>query len=286
MTGFPSAAVRDHIEAKLAAATLERFPSPHLVVEGFFPDDVYDRMLECNPFRRNDGRHWLAPDKMKRVRQPTPYDRRRQVDLEKPEFDAPDDEKRFWSALAGALLGDDWLAWQVYETYPPFFDLRFGEAVLDREFFGRLRHTMFVQRHDADFSLGPHTDAPHRVFTCIFALASGTGFERYGTQFLRPHDPDARCWGDLHHDPADFDVATVVPYAPNTGVIFFKTRQSFHAVPLIDQEIPGQRYGMQLAYYEPPGGLLQDLSRPDLMENRTSRALIDRRLLGHTITIR
>ena len=58
---------------------------------------------------------------------------------------------------------------------------------------------------------------------------------------------------------------------PNSLLLFFKTRQSFHAVEAIDQTVPSQRYGMQFQFYEPAPGLFEDLSEPELLVTRHSR---------------
>jgi hypothetical protein len=123
------------------------------------------------------------------------------------------------------------------------------------------------------------------VFTCIFAFADQPGYGELGTQFVRPRDRRARCWGDLHHDHADFEVATVAKYVPNNFVVFFKTRQSFHSVKQLAGEVPNQRYGMQLAYYEPQDGVFRELSRPDLMQDRTQKPILKLRAFGRTLQI-
>jgi hypothetical protein len=280
-----TAEIREHIAGRLAGKTVEPFPSPHLIVSDFFPAAVYAKILEYNLFRANRGREWISSDEMKKRRQSTPYDRRKQIDLDKGEFAADGDAKTFWKMLADAMLGDDWFAKLVYRTYPQYFELRFGEAILEPDFWSQLRHTMFVQRHEAGYHIGPHTDTPHRVFTCIFAFADAPGYEQFGTQFVRPRDRLARCWGDLHHEHRDFEVATVAKYQPNNFVVFFKTRQSFHAVTRIADELPNQRYGMQLAYYEPHQGMFHELSRPELMEDRTAKPLLKVRAFGRTLQI-
>lgn len=256
------------------------------MVADVLPESVYARILEYNPFKTNPGREWATAKTMRRLRQPTPYDHRRQINFETDEYDASDGVKRFWADLSGAFLADDWIARAAYEAYPAYFDVRFGEAVLEPQFFRRLQRRLFVQRHEPGFSLGPHTDSPHRVFTCIFSFASETGFERYGTQFLRPKDPDVRCSGDLHHNYEDFDVVAEAPYAPNSLVLFFKTRQSFHCVPYIEPGIPNDRFGMQIGYYEPPTGVFKDLSRPDLMEKRVAKPIFSLRRFGRTLELR
>jgi hypothetical protein len=40
--------IRSRIESKIAAAALETSPFPHLIIEEFFPDDVYAKIQEYN----------------------------------------------------------------------------------------------------------------------------------------------------------------------------------------------------------------------------------------------
>jgi hypothetical protein len=47
--------IRSHIEARIEAAELEKSPFPHLIIENFFPDDVFRRILVYNPFKMNRG---------------------------------------------------------------------------------------------------------------------------------------------------------------------------------------------------------------------------------------
>lgn len=279
------ASIRAHFESRFAGRTVERFPSPHLMVTDIWPSDVYENILRYNPFLTNKGKEWISSSEMKKRRQETPYDHRKQIDLEKDAFQAAPDAKEFWRTVGEALVADDWFAKLMYRTFPMYFDLRFGELVNDAGFWTHLRHQLIVQRHDTGYRIGPHTDSPHRVFTCIFSFADKPGFDEYGTQFVRPRDPMVRCWGDLHHDDSGFEVATVAKYMPNSFVVFFKTRQSFHSVRLVDRELPNQRYGMQLGYYEPRNGLFRDLSRPDLMEDRTAKPLLKVKAFGRTLQI-
>lgn len=279
--------LRAHIAGRLQGQTATVFPSPHLIVSDFFPADAYKRILELNPFLAgNAGREWGTKKAMKTLRQDTPYDLRKQIDVERDDIDASVEAKEFWKVVTTALVGDHWLAKQIYKLYPAFFDLRFGEVVLDPGFFAELHHKLVLQRHDPGFRIGPHTDAPQRVFTCVFAFAERPGFEPYGTEFVRPKDPKARCWGDLHHKPEDFEVAKVASYAPNSFLVFFKTRQSFHAVRPLIAGIPNDRYGAQLAYYEPNGGLLHELSRPELMENNVAAPIFRFDAFGRSLQLR
>jgi hypothetical protein len=85
---------------------------------------------------------------------------------------------------------------------------------------------------------------------------------------LVPTDPLVRCWGNDHYAPENFVIKKIAPYSPNNFLLFFKTRQSFHSVRAITDEVPNQRYGMQFQFYEPSCGLFKDLSVPDLTSTK------------------
>lgn len=254
--------VRRHIEARFRTAELEHSPSPHLVIERFFPEDVYRDILRFNLFRQNVGVEWLT-----REQDPThPYYARKQINFhEGQSYEASPEARAFWEELSDVLLKGDWFPRRIYDLFPVYFRLRFGDLVDDQDFFGHFSRQLFLQRHESGYGIGPHTDIPIRVFTCIFSFAAQDGLEEYGTQFLAPKDRLDRCWGIDHHGPEGFEVRKLAPYRPNNFLLFFKTRHSFHSVKTIPEGMPDQRYGMQFQFYEPAGGLFRDLSAPSLM---------------------
>jgi len=258
--------LRRHLEVKVGEAEICPFPFPHIVIEDFFPADVYERILAFNLFQWNAGREWISKRDMLLNKNTTPYDHRLQINFHSSDpYEAPAEAREFWSGLAQTFLADDWFPRLIYRKYPDYFDLRFGEAVHDDALWSRIDKQLFLQRHIPDYHIGPHTDIATRVFTCIFSFADRPGYEEYGTQLMRHRDPNKRCWGDRHHGPDDFEVVKVAPYKPNNFLLFFKTRQSFHGVRTISPDVPNQRYGMQFQFHEPWGGVFEDLSRPDLM---------------------
>ena len=258
-------AIRSHIERRFAAAPLERLPFPHVIVEDFFPDDVYRQILDTNLFRANEGTQWFTEAKAPQ-RTKTPYWARTQINFHADDpFEATPEQRAFWTEIKDCFLADHWFDRLVFEKYPEYFVLRFGELVETPRFFDCFRRELFVQQHKPGYSIGPHTDIPTRVFTCIFSFADRHGFEDYGTQLCAHRDPHVRCWGNNHYPPDDFVVRKVAPYRPNNFLLFFKTRQSFHSVKAIDEPVPNKRYGMQFQFYEPRGGVFQDLSVPDLL---------------------
>jgi hypothetical protein len=261
--------IRRHIEARFAATPVDVSPFPHLIIQNFFPADVFVNILAYNPFLANQGREWASRVTSAEVTSRTPYHARKQINFHANDpFDAPPENRAFWEALSGTFLNDDWFERLVFSKYPAFFEIRFGDLMQDADCFKLFRKEVFLQRHEPGYYIGPHTDVPTRVFTCIFSFADRPGFEEYGTELCVHKDRLVRCWGNDHYGPEEFLVRKVAPYSPNNFLLFFKTRQSFHSVKAITDEVPNQRYGMQFQFYEQKDGLFRDLSDPDLMKIR------------------
>ena len=265
--------VRSHIEGKLARTQIEVSPFPHLVVSDFFPEEVYARILELNVFQVSEGKRWLNSGRARATSTETPYFARRQINFHKDGVldSLRGEHAEFWNELSAIFLDDDWFPRLVIDTYRPYFEIRFGDALERDDFCQLFRRERFLQRHEPGYFIGPHTDVPQRVFTCIFSFASEEGFDQYGTQLLSHKYELTRCFGHNHYPPEDFTVRKLAPYRPNNFLLFFKTRQSFHAVAEIDESVPNQRYGMQFQFYETGGGIFTELSKPDLFVNTRIR---------------
>jgi len=179
-----------------------------------------------------------------------------------------------WPALGDAFDDAAWIGPTLRARFPAYFDLRFGDVDAIESggcgsgFWKRLNTQVFLQRHEPGYQLDAHTDIPTRVATCIFSFPPGHGFEDVGTKLLEPLDPSWRCSGNSHHPMAGFRVVDTAPYAPNTCLVFFKTRHSWHSVAPEAADVPGGRRGMQVQLYEPENGAVLDLTQPDLLRNR------------------
>ena len=113
-------------------------------------------------------------------------------------------------ALVGARFGD-----------------RLGEARFHPEF--------QLVRDFTDYSLGPHTDSPHKVVVLLFYLPRAAEREALGTSLYVPRDPAFRCDGSRHHPRDRFLRVATLPYRPNSMVAFFKSARSFHGVePVVE----------------------------------------------------
>ncbi|QUT04078.1 hypothetical protein KFK14_13070 [Sphingobium phenoxybenzoativorans] len=272
-------AVREYIQSKVMAAALETDPSPHFVVNEFFPPEIYEAIHTYNLFHYGEGEEWIKQKDIGRRNAETPFHLRKQIDI-RGELEAPPVAVTFWKDLERVFFEDNWFGELIYNKYPQYFDIRFGPEARDPKFFDKLKSMLFVQRHDRGYSIGPHTDAPKRVFTCIFYFPQMTGGEKFGTQFLRPLDGNSRCSGHGHHDARDFEVVKTVDYAPNNFLLFFKTSSAFHGVAHIDEDVPNDRYGMQLGFYEPDGGVYKDLSGISVLDGKGLKPLLSLKLFG------
>ncbi len=262
--------IRKHIETQFAQAEINPSPFPHLLIENFFPEEVFASILNLNPFQIMEGEEWIKRQASKDPARlnSTPYYHRRQIHLDRHLLDLQSEPyQEFWRAIHDCFLSSDhWFENLVIQKYKIYFEIRFGDFLKDSDFLKHFKTEFFLQRHRPGYYIGPHTDVPTRVFTAIFSFADQEGFEDYGTQVCVPKNPKQRCWGNRHYDWDNFDVVKVAPYKPNNFFLFFKTRQSFHAVKTISSDVPNERYGMQFQFYEPPTGVFEDLSTPDLMK--------------------
>ena len=141
---------------------------------------------------------------------------RKQIDLRAAHrFEAPQAASDFWARIRDTLLAGNWFERLVVAEYAAYFRMRFGDLVDDDDFFSLMCTELFLQRHEPGFFIGPHTDLPTRIFTCIFSFADSDGFDEYGTQLMAHKDRLVRCSGKDHYTPEDFVVRKLVPYRPN-----------------------------------------------------------------------
>jgi hypothetical protein len=256
------APLREHIEAKISGSELAFWPFPHVIIKDFFPADVYEEIIKRNLFRKNRGKEWFTKEELLKRKSSSPYDHRLQINFhEKSNYDANDEDREFWGMLTETFLEGNWFPKLVITKFPEYFAIRYGELAQRKDFVDRFRREFFLQRHEPGYYIGPHTDIPSRVFTCIFSFADRPGFERLGTLLMRHKDPMVRCTGYQHYTNwEDFEVVKNAEYRPNNFLLFFKTPHSFHAVKTITEGVPNQRYGMQFQFYEPKEGLFRFLT--------------------------
>ena len=209
----------------IAAAPLRLLPYPHVYVREVFPRDFYGELQ----------RHLPPPDLLMPIQQARGvrgYPQRFVLELTPERLAAvPEPYRRFWSALAGWMLGGAF-AQRVLGKFRAFIDARFkGEQPA----FG---DEALLVNDRTEYSLGPHTDTPSKVVSVLFYLPGDGRLEKHGTSLYVPRKPGFTCQGGPHYLFDGFERVATMPFLPNTMFAFVKTDNSFHGVePIADAGI-------------------------------------------------
>lgn len=260
-------AVRAHFMERVRTTQIAHSPFPHMVVGSALPDSVYNRILRNADRGEMMTEAFGDPAWTEKLKFKTHYESRFQTHLAK-RAQNPHDDQILWAAMNAVFCDPVLLAEVLDVALPNYLSIRFGDARFSDGFWQRFKFEAFTQRHEPGYRLNAHTDIPTRVATIIFSFAKNAEFEHAGTLLLRAKNPLQVCSGNLHHPVDGFETVGVAPYRPNTALLFFKTRHSWHSVSPDAHLAPNGRYGMQVQFYEPDGGVLEDLSEPDLLRNK------------------
>lgn len=224
-----SSAAEEHVIARIAEAPIQRLPSPYFYIEGIFPDDYYAELLASFP----DDDDYVCLADTGRVRGDA-FRERFVFLLKDAGIDAlPAAKRAFWKDMQRWFLGE-----------PMFRALiaKFAAAAAKR-FAGRLDSVnltseVLVVRDRSNYSIGPHTDAPHRFLSLLFYCPPDDSMAHLGTSLYLPKDRGFTCPGGPHHDFNRFVRAETMPYLPNTLFGFLKTDHSFHGVdPITEPDV-------------------------------------------------
>lgn len=147
-----------------------------------------------------------------------------------------------WRDAFAAFASPD-LAEMILHMFGPIIQHRLRRGANDIE------ADMLLVRDGNGYKIGPHTDSPRRLVSCLFYLSTtGYSWREWGTSIYIPKDRAFRCGGGPHYPFEQFDRVAAAPFAIGGGVIFAKTDNSFHGVEPIDVP-PGQHRDLLLLDY-------------------------------------
>jgi hypothetical protein len=217
----------------IEAAPIQPLPAPYVFVEGVFPEAYFAEILSSLDRSRSVFKEQIHKGDPKiffgsyrdRLEARVPSD----TDALPPELSA------FWKNLKSELESDIFFG-ALFEKFAAGFEGRFGARADPATLRPKLRPTLLLTRHRANYYLGPHTDRFEKVVTCIFNFPERSGLEHLGTMMYTPKQEGFTCSGVVHHDPELFDRLHVVPYRPNTGLFFFRDDRLFHGVERLTEE--------------------------------------------------
>jgi hypothetical protein len=214
--------VEEFVCYQVANAPIREYPFPHQYVRPVFPEDYHVELLER--LRALSG--YVPIGETGTLTDPTAYRERLVRSLAELGMEGGPGGRagEFWRGLSAWLLGLRF-RFCIMEKYRRHIVERFGEgSVLETSVDARLVRDL------THYSLGPHTDAPHKLVSLLFYLPPDETCRDLGTSIYAPIDPHFRCAGGPHYGFDKFRRVVTMPYVPNSLFLFFKNDAAFHGV--------------------------------------------------------
>lgn len=249
-----------HVADAIDAAPLIEDPAPMLIVERLFPDDMYSTLVAAIPpveaFARKDR---------------TKADYR----TKRPEVPVPDLTEIVWTYVDGELIPATMVP-AITRRFAPFVSLYyrdlFGEEIGARVAALPLEATdARLRLRTPGYHLDPHLDPKRVLLTMLLYFARPGDSEAHGTAFYRVDGRIVRDHATTYY-PERYghrcELARVVPFRPNTGVVFLNSTAHGADLPTTAPR-DVERYALQF-YVGPPVAALKDIvSRLPDMQRRT-----------------
>jgi len=224
-----SSAAEEHVLYQIANATLRDYPYAHLYIENIFPDDFYSTL-------RANWPHVSALTSLADTgRVPKgAYPERFILPFTQPGIAKLDDgRKAFWHEFASWFLERRFLT-AVIDKFERPIKQRLGDDIYQCGY----EVDSLIVRDLSKYSIGPHTDAPHRLLSMLFYCPDDEQRKHLGTSIYVPRNADFRCKGGPHYPHHLFKKVRTMEYKPNSVFAFIKNDHSFHGVEAItDAEV-------------------------------------------------
>lgn len=210
---------------------MREYPYAHIYVDNVFPEDFYSQLRINWPSSSSLvclGDTGRVPKGAYPERFILPFS---QTEVQKL------DEKRseFWLEFGNWFLDQRFMN-AVIEKFEPSVRARFGETMFNN-YYGS---ESLVVRDLTNYSIGPHTDSPHRLLSMLFYCPDDDSRSHLGTSIYVPNDPDFRCAGGPHYPHHRFRKVKTMDYRRNSLFAFIKNDYSFHGVEPIGEQPVGR----------------------------------------------
>ncbi len=222
-------AAHKHVLRQIGEARIMPNPFPHFYIENVFPDTFYQRLRTYFP---SDNELVCLGDT---GRVPAGQYKERFVYVLNQENLAhlPDAKRAFWQDVASWMLGRP-LVSLLSHKFLRALQTRFGTYMNEV----RLSPEALLVRDRTNYSIGPHSDAPHRLLSMLFYCPQDNRMAHLGTSLYVPKKRGFTCVGGRHYTIDDFINVGTMPFLPNSAFCFLKTKNSFHGVePITDKDI-------------------------------------------------
>lgn len=225
--------ILEHVLKRIHETDIHTDIFPVSVVDNVFPADYYQQILENFP-----------PDEVLRPlsesgRVPTTAYRERFVALFNEEHFSRmgSHHREFWSRF-GAWLYYHRFIHGVMNYYKEYVGSRLERCWQHTGSPSHIRSDALLVSDHTQYSIGPHTDATHRLVSFLFYLPADDSKKHLGTSLYVPVNQGFTCIGGPHYLHSDFKLVRTIEYQPNRLVLFPKTDFSFHGVEPIKDPDP------------------------------------------------
>ncbi len=226
-----SSIAEEHALYQINNAPMREHPYAHIYVDNIFPEDFYSHLRENWPADSSLvclGDTGRVPKGAYPERFIMPFSQSEVAKL---------DEKRkaFWLEFGNWFLGFRFMN-SVIGKFESAVEDRFGPAMLKNDYSAE----SLIVRDMTNYSIGPHTDAPHRLLSVLFYCPDDDSRAHLGTSIYVPNDPDFRCAGGPHYPHHRFTKVRTMEYRRNSMFAFIKNDYSFHGVAPIGSQAVGR----------------------------------------------
>jgi hypothetical protein len=246
-----------HVRHAIASAEIRRDPCDHIVVQGLLPDAVYDVLIKAIP-----------PPVFFHDRDPI------KQNIVFPITFGPALTVRVWNFMDEVVSGRGIMPAVVEKFHEPLqqhYDTIFGPDARERA--NQLPRYLSGGRlmlRKPGYHLSPHRDPKRSFVTCLMYLARPGDSETYGTQLFRVTGDSEANYKQTYY-PQDnghaTEVAAVVPFRPNTMLVFVNSRGAHGATIPPDAPPELERYSYQF-YVAPQNEALSALIKTLPSERR------------------
>jgi len=192
--------VEKHILHQIEQTTLHTDPYGYLYIKNFFPDELYQQLLNALP----DDTEYMS---LRVARGTDGY----------PQRFVCASQAKIWKDLEKTMRGG-----------------RIREALCKKfGVFGPKDEVLLIRDHPG-YKIGPHTDTPAKVISALIYLPKNDVRRRYGTSIFVPKEEGFVNPEGKHFGFDGFRKVVTMKYMPNAAFIFAKTDNSFHGVEPFD----------------------------------------------------
>lgn len=250
--------IQAHVCRAVGAAEMRSDPFDHIVVDQALPQSLYDLLLAAIPpavfFDDHDP---IKPN------------------LAFPMTFGPALTTAVWNFVDAAIARraiQPAVLEKFHEPLQRHYDTVFGPSFREQaNALPQLSAGGRLMLRRAGYHLDPHRDPKRSMLTCLLYLAREGDSEAHGTQLFRVIGDREASYKQTYYPEAaggTCELATVVPFRPNTMLVFLNSRGAHGATIPADAGDDLERYAYQF-YVAPENGALGALIRELPPERRT-----------------